>query len=303
MGKVHFVLVCHCDRVEWPSSAFSFDDMESAVTKVTDMVGRIEREYSVKIPVTYLPCFMHGRESYSVAHERTGLFTELLKMGKEIGVHTHVEYDELPSQDSFITSDADALEDLGFPRPKTWAAGDWYTTNNTIRQLEKGRYAVDCSVVPLEEKFYHGTQKQFELDYSRCKTLSPYHPSYEDICLPGDSSIVELPVTGWLPELCYWDQRFPLAGEKLEDRLLSKWRKSNDIAADVFHVFWHPQDFWLPHFAWYPQDSNQERRIDWQLLRSTERLLRTAAELDDLQFSSAYRAAKDWLEKRHNELS
>jgi len=296
MGKIHFVLVCHCDRVEWPDSAYDFDDMESAIRKVIEKIRTIEREYSVQVPMTCLACFMHDREGYSVAHERIELFRELFKMGNEIGVHTHVGYDELPSQDSFITSDADDLENLGFPRPKTWAAGDWYTTANTIRQLEKGGYAVDCSVVPLEGKFYHGSWKQFEIDYSRCRTLSPYHPSYDDICLPGGSSVVELPVTGWLPELCYPDQHFPLARENLEDRLLSKWRKKDRNLADVFHVFWHPQDFWLPHYAWYPQDSDQHRRLDHQLLDSTERLLRMAADLDDLQFSTAYQAAENWLE-------
>lgn len=44
-------------------------------------------------------------------------------MGNEIGVHTHMEYDDLPSQDGFIVSDAYALEKLGFPRPKhRWQA-------------------------------------------------------------------------------------------------------------------------------------------------------------------------------------
>lgn len=294
MGKLHFVLVCHCDRVEWPDSAYSFDDMEFAVRKVCEMVTKIQREYSIKIPMTYLPCFMHEKRAYSVAHERTDLFRELLKMGNEIGVHTHVGYDLLHTQDGFIIPDADALENLGFPRPKTWAAGDWYTTFNTIRQLEEGGYAVDCSVVPLEGKFYHGSQKQFKLDYSRCKTLSPYHPSYGDICIPGSSSIVELAVTGWLPELCYWDQHFPLAENKLDERLLSRWRMIDETTIDVFQVFWHPQDFLLPHYAWYPRDSSRERRIDKQLLDSTERFLRMAAELDSLEFSTAYQAAKDW---------
>lgn len=300
MGKLHLVLICHCDRVEWLGSAYSYDDMEFAVRELAEMLVSVEREYNIEIPVTYLPCFMHENAEYSVAHERTDLFKELLKMENEIGVHTHVGYDRLPSQDGFIIPDADTLEELGFPRPKTWAAGDWYTTSNTVRQLEEGRYTVDCSVVPLEGKFYHGSRKQFELDYSRCKTLSPYHPSYEDICRPGESSIVELPVSGWLPELYYWDQRFPLAEKRLEERLLYRLRMRGETAVDVFQVFWHPQDFWLPHYAWYPEDSSQEPRIDKQLLKSTQGFLRLAAELDGVEFSTAYQAAEEW--ERSNSL-
>ncbi len=215
-------------------------------------------------------------------------------MGNEIGVHTHVEYDNLPSQDEFIVPDADALEALGFPRPKTWVAGDFYTTKNTIRQLERGSYAVDGSVVPLEGKFCHGSRGQFEIDYSKCKTLSPYHPSYEDFSLPGESHIVELPITGYLPELSYWDQRFPCTEEKLEERLLSKWRKREEVEVDVFHVFWHPQDLWCPHDAWYPQDTGKPRKIDRQLMKDVEELLRMASELDGVVFSTAYEAARDW---------
>ena len=294
MCKVHFVSICHCDLVEWSESAYSYDDMEFAIKRMIEMVAKVEDDYGVRMPVTYLPCFLHEKNGYSVAHEKRDLFKELLKMGNEIGVHTHVEYDNLPAQDEFIVSDADALENLGFPRPKTWAAGDFYTTPNTIRQLERGRYAVDGSVVPLEGKFYHGSRRQFEIDYSKCKTLSPYHPSYEDICLPGDSPIVELPVTGYLPELCYWDQHFPLTEKKLEERLLSKWRKRGEAGVDVFHVFWHPQDLWYPHDAWYPQEAGKPKKIDHQLLKSVERLLRMAAELEDIVFSTAYEAAKDW---------
>jgi len=51
-------------------------------------------------------------KGYSVAGEKADLFRELLKMGNEIGVHTHVSYDNLPTQDEFIVPDADALENL-----------------------------------------------------------------------------------------------------------------------------------------------------------------------------------------------
>lgn len=286
--------ICHCDRVEWGESAYSYDDMEIAVRAMINIATKVEDSCRVKVPMTYLPCFLHGQNGYSVANEKIDFFKELLKMGYEIGVHTHVEYDNLPAQDGFIAADADALENLGFPKPKTWAAGDFYTTSDTVRQLERGRYAVDGSVVPLEGKFYHGSRKQFEIDYSKCETLSPYHPSYKDISLSGGSSIVELPVTGYLPELCYWDQHFPLAEEKLEERLLSKWRKREETRVDVFHIFWHPQDLWHPHDAWYPQETGKPKKIDRQLLKSAERLLRMAAELEDIVFSTAYGAAKDW---------
>ena len=286
--------------MEWDESAHSFDNMELAIKTMVETAARVEDERGVRIAMTYLPCFLHGRDGYFIANEKRDLFKELLRMGNEIGVHTHVEYDNLPSQDEFIVPDADALEALGFPRPKTWVAGDFYTTPNTIRQLERGRYAVDGSVVPLEGKFYHGSRKQFEINYSKCKTLSPYHPSYEDISLPGDSPIVELPVTGYLPELCYWDQHFLLTEEKLEERLLSKWRKRGEAEVDVFHVFWHPQDLWRPHDAWYPQDAGKPRKIDRQLMKSVEGLLRMAAELEGVVFSTAYKAAMDWALRASN---
>ena len=120
---------------------------------------------------------------------------------------------------------------------------------------------MDGSVVPLEGKFYHGSRRQFEIDYSKCKTLSPYRPSYEDISLPGNSPIVELPVTAYLPELCYRDQYFPLTKQKPEERLLSKWHGRERTGVDVFHIFWHPQDLWRPHDAWYPQEAGKPKKI------------------------------------------
>lgn len=126
--------------------------------------------------------------------------------------------------------------------------------------MEKGKYAVDGGVVPLEGKFYHGSQRQFEIDYSKCKTLSPYHPSRDDISF-----------------------------------LVAKER---EIGVDVFHVFWHPQDLWRPHDAWYPQEADKPKKIDHSLLECAGNLLRMASELEDIVFSMAYKAAMNWDESR-----
>jgi len=168
-------------------------------------------------------------------------------MGKRDWVHTHVAYDNLPTQDKFIVPDAYALENLGFPRPKTWVADDFYTTPNTIRQLETGGYAVDGSVVPLEGKFYHGSRRQFEIDYSKCKTLSPYRPSYEDISLPGNSPIVELPVTTYQNYITGINTFLLPSKNQRKDFYLSGMKERTGV--DVFHIFWHPQDLWCPHDA------------------------------------------------------
>jgi hypothetical protein len=63
MGKVHFVSICHCDRLEWGESAYSYDDMESAIRKINEMIAKVEDECGVRIPMTYLPCFFHGKKS------------------------------------------------------------------------------------------------------------------------------------------------------------------------------------------------------------------------------------------------
>jgi hypothetical protein len=80
-------------------------------------------------------------------------------------------------------------------RPTSFRAGRFGADGATLRILEAQGYLVDSSVTPriswrTEVGFGWGGGP----DWRRCP-LGPYHPSREDPTRPGDSSLVEVPLT------------------------------------------------------------------------------------------------------------
>ncbi len=72
--------------------------------------------------------------------------------------------------------------------PRSFRAGRFGARGWTIECLERLGYTHDTSVTP--HRNWHGIA-----DFSRPGSLAPYFPDKHDICQPGDSSVVEVPVS------------------------------------------------------------------------------------------------------------
>ena len=81
-------------------------------------------------------------------------------------------------------------------RPRTYRAGRWGADAFTVRLLEQNGYLVDTSVTPFTTWAYSpgvpggGGGPSFVW-----APTDVYRPSYEDIAVPGDSKLAEVPVT------------------------------------------------------------------------------------------------------------
>lgn len=72
--------------------------------------------------------------------------------------------------------------------PSSFRAGRFGARGWTIHCLEQLGYTHDSSVTPYRN--WHGIA-----DFSKPGSLTPYHPSTENICVKGASSLVEVPVS------------------------------------------------------------------------------------------------------------
>ncbi|MFZ2650221.1 MAG: hypothetical protein WA210_08945 [Burkholderiaceae bacterium] len=82
----------------------------------------------------------------------------------------------------------DRFQELFGYRPRSFRAGRFGARGWTIDCLQKLGYTHDTSVTP--HRNWNGVA-----DFSRPGRLSPYYPSTGDICRPGDSSVLEVPVS------------------------------------------------------------------------------------------------------------
>ncbi|QNL20587.1 hypothetical protein HZR84_01005 [Hyphobacterium sp. CCMP332] len=99
--------------------------------------------------------------------------------------------------------------------PKSFRAGRWGISKNTLPFLEELGYTVDSSVC----SFRTHTFKQGKVNFWGAP-LQPYHPSTQDFRKKGKMKILEVPATLGNPHLMKWPR--PIL-RKLDDN--SKWHK------------------------------------------------------------------------------
>ena len=80
-------------------------------------------------------------------------------------------------------------EKFGY-NPKSFRAGRFGASSRTIKILEKLEYLVDSSVTPYTK----WSDQKGEVDFLNAPVF-PYFPFYDDITKPGNSRILEVPVT------------------------------------------------------------------------------------------------------------
>jgi hypothetical protein len=171
----------------------------------------------------------------------------LAEKGHEIGVHTHIEYDHVvmdsDAQDRFICEDAKAVRELGL-QCHTWAAGDWFVTREgTVPAIVEAGLTVDCSVTPLMGDVRHQMTGAVIARHTLARGLKPYEASMEDIFSPGNSGVVELPVSGYLGEFSYLaEDRLELAQDRVDARFYQRMAALAEDEVDVFQIGWHVFD-------------------------------------------------------------
>jgi hypothetical protein len=154
--------------------------------------------------------------------------------GCELGAHLH---GELAEPDAAIPDRTDAVQRDYAPEveraklasltqafreafgrsPKSFRAGRFGIGRHTMRFLEEVGYTVDSSVTPHVDWSHVSPGLSFE-----GAPEAPYRPAREDPARPGDSGVLEVPVTIRPPRL----GALPLLGKRIERRWLRPTKNS-----------------------------------------------------------------------------
>ena len=174
------------------------------VSKGIDVLQRLCDRYGVKPVYLISPAVMVDAGSVE-------LLRSLDRRNCELGAHLHGDY--VPPQARFSGPDFSGcdpkdmqcqydptieleklrhlthrfVELFGYS-PKSFRAGRFGARGWTLECLERLGYTHDTSVTPFRNWYDIA-------DFSRATILSPYYPSTDDICAPGSSTVLEVPVS------------------------------------------------------------------------------------------------------------
>jgi len=222
---------CECDKsADWTSSSpLSFRSMTKAIPQLLQPLCR--RWGAVP---TYLLSAEVLEDDASVEA------LQGLEGRHELGTHLHGDYvsplKRYADYAGTLTSDfqcdyADKVQEkklanlTGMFRarlgcsPTSFRAGRFGANGHTIRVLERLGYKVDSSVLPgLRESTLNG-----EIDFLRAPAM-PYFPSFEDIGVPGEARVLEVPVSVWHHPLMrrLWGGRTIHGPRSVSDRALNR---------------------------------------------------------------------------------
>lgn len=300
MRRFFVTFVCHCEKVWWDAG---YDSLWVAVRAMLDLQARVSQYLGYRITSTFCSFVDHPTPITAIADaaEVPELFREIPSSGNEIGLHIHAPVELLHTglQDRMIASDAELLTKLGLPHPITYVAGDWVTSPKIVVYLENAGFKVDCSVYALE-----GVIDKFgvRIDYTKRKDLHPYRPARDDICADGDSKIVELPVSGHLPEFAHHEyEHLP----EITERIRVRYDALHE-GVDIFQIFWHPFEVvtlngkdndTLLAAGVEPGKGHGKIDVNHRVLDAVERFLMEFGRQPDVEIASAIQAAKCWAQQ------
>jgi hypothetical protein len=164
------------------------------------------------------PCYL---VTYPVARSEIGrrVLAPIARRGTaEIGAHMHVWTTPplrpvTPNDDFYcplateippelhrekLASVTRAVADLTGASPRSYRAGRYGLDAAGLRLLEEQGYQTDTSVTPMlswEEPPKYGGRRLVDF---RSAPLEPYFPSREDVTRPGDSTLLEVPISYFL---------------------------------------------------------------------------------------------------------
>ncbi len=295
MGKMYIVFVCHVETDWWDCGWAS---LKLGFPVMIELFKKVEKRTKQKVPVTY--CL-----TPPAAMQYTDLFKQLYMEGNEIGVHSQWGTDRYPemhdpqyeedengilNQDRCIPFMAKKLVELGFPPPKTNVGGNFAFRETTLPILEEFGFKVDCNVWPSAGKHFDEKSGILLWDFTQRKSYLPYHPSYENVCLEGDSKIIEIPCSIGFVHL-----------KKSEDYVIQlrsfrgRWEERDKVKVDIYQIYWHFFETIKPQRKLKKEEHYE---IDWDYIQGIERFLCEIGSWDDVIFATAYEAAIGW--KKHH---
>ncbi len=164
---------------------------------IGEILQPLFEEYGFRPTYLLSPEVMEDERSVSI-------LLDVVKRGAELGTHLHGEFVEpMRREQPASTAEMAAhypddveygklesltrlfVEVFGF-RPLSYRAGRFSISSRTIGFLERLGYAVDSSLTPFSSVS--------GVDHRRAPVY-PYHPDYDDIYRPGNSRILEVPIT------------------------------------------------------------------------------------------------------------
>ncbi len=178
-------------RIRYPMS------FEGIYRGIGEILQPLFEEYGFRATYLLSPEVMEDDESISI-------LLDVMRRGAELGTHLHGEFVEpMKRRKPVFTGEMAAhypdeleyeklknltalfVKTFGF-QPLSYRAGRFSISSRTVRFLEELGYRVDSSLTPFSSVS--------GVDHRRAPAY-PYYPDYDDIYRPGNSRILEVPIT------------------------------------------------------------------------------------------------------------
>lgn len=153
--------------------------------------------------------------------------------GHELGSHSY-SHDHLcglpfDEQVGIIRKSIDSVRRITGHAPRMFRAPNFSADGTTVRALERLGVAWDSSVLPGRFATKWRVRKVYD---HRRAPREPYHPSIDDVDVPGQSSVVEVPVTENRLQ-----PRTPIGLGFLNSRSVEATLRAIDLSADAYAAF------------------------------------------------------------------
>ena len=293
-SRMYVCLVCHTEPDVWDGG---FKSIDVVLPVFLDKLGMVQDHRGNSPKITW--CL-----TSQVAKHRPQPFLELLDQGHEAGIHSHypgadgrlehqqeLNRENLGTFGEWLPELYRTVVDAGFPKPRTQVTWMFAYRDSMTQILSETGIDIDCSVC------YGGAHylpDDFLLADSRNRsTGKPYRMSISDHCVEGDSSVVELPVSGgfgdyWIPdEKGQFDYFYPITSDDDADKMIALFNRRMGTLVygetDIFHIHFHLYEF-------LPPGGFDESRLDRAMT-----ILRSMVGDNRVCFSTASEAVDDWL--------
>lgn len=288
---------------------------------------RLFDKYGVR--PTYLVCYGVVDSSPSAS-----ILKEILAAGRcEIGAHMHpwntppITEDELETaayphklppalQREKIAALTHRIRDVFGVAPTSYRAGRGGFDGESLCILEELGYVVDSSIMPAQSPRFHGCSVWTRMP------LEPYFPCYENVCAPGTSSILEVPMTASVVD-AWWPRLTSLQRKNVNltplDRLLRKvgwastawlrpsWSSASEMIklcetmlkkrAPVLNMMFHSSEL-IPGASPYVQTTEAADRM----MKSIDAVLEYLVGRRHVQAATLTGFANGWIEHTQAEL-
>ncbi|UCC17664.1 MAG: hypothetical protein JSU58_03690 [Dehalococcoidales bacterium] len=293
-SRMHVCLVCHTEPDVWDGG---FKSIDVVLPYFLRKIEQVQDQQGNNPKITW--CLT----SQAVKH-RAEPFLELLGQRHEIGVHSHypgadgrlehqqeINMNNLDKFRQWFPESCQNVTDAGFPKPRTHVTWMFAYRDTITEVLSEAGIDIDCSVC------YGGAHylaDGFLLADSRKRgTGKPYRMSESDHCVEGDSTVVEVPVSGgfgdyWIPDQeGHFEYFYPIASDVEAGKMIGLFNRRMEILSpgetDIFHVHFHLYEF-------LPPGGLDESRLDRAV-----KILQNMASDNRICFSTISEAVDDWL--------